>query len=138
MLNHNERHVYDSIVKLTPVSSGFHIGSSCWLLEVAHLKISVVTNASVGLDYRHPKKFATEMLMNTDVLLLSSIASKADQAPYFQQMSHFLTTLLQCLHSNLNAKVLLPVQTTFILEIVDLLVHKVDEKVKIVFLSESA
>ena len=78
------------------------------------------------------------MLTNTDVLLLSSIASKADQAPYFQQMSHFLTTLLQCLHSNFNAKVLLPVQTTFMLEIVDLLVHKVDEKVKIVFLSESA
>jgi len=57
VLNHNENHVYDSLVKLTPVSSGYHIGSSCWFLEIGHLKISVVTNASVGVDYRHPKKF---------------------------------------------------------------------------------
>ena len=83
VLNHNERHTFDSIVKLTPVSSGFHIGSSCWLLEVGHLKLSVITNASMGLDFRHPKKLAVEMLQNADVLLLSSIASKADQAPYF-------------------------------------------------------
>jgi hypothetical protein len=53
-------------------------------------------------------------------------------------MTHFLTTLINCLHSNLNSKVLLPVQPTFMLEIVDLLVHKVDEKVKIIFMSEAA
>ena len=53
-------------------------------------------------------------------------------------MTNFLTELLNCLHSNLNSKVLLPVSPTFILEIVDLLVHKVDERVKIIFMAESA
>jgi len=59
-------------------------------------------------------------------------------APYDQQITHFLNTLINCLHSNLNAKVLIPVQPTFILEIVDLLLHKIDEQVKIVFMSEAA
>jgi Cft2 family RNA processing exonuclease len=58
VLNHNENHVYDSIVQLTPVSSGYHIGSSCWSLDVAHMKLAIVTNISVGLDFRHPKRFA--------------------------------------------------------------------------------
>lgn len=53
-------------------------------------------------------------------------------------MSHLLTTLLNCLHSNLNSKILMPVQPYFMLEIVDLLVHKVDERVKIIFMSEAA
>jgi len=42
------------------------------------------------------------------------------------------------LNSNLNSKVLLPCQPTFMLEIVDLLVHKVDEQVKIIFMAEAA
>jgi Cft2 family RNA processing exonuclease len=55
VLNHNEHHTYDSILQMTPVSSGFHIGASCWNVEVGHLKLAIVTNASIGLDYRHPK-----------------------------------------------------------------------------------
>jgi len=42
-------------LQMTPVSSGFHIGASCWNVEVGHLKLAIVTNASIGLDYRHPK-----------------------------------------------------------------------------------
>lgn len=53
-------------------------------------------------------------------------------------MTNLLQALLSCLHSNLNSKVLLPVSPTFMLEIVDLLVHKVDERVKIIFMAESA
>ena len=62
VLNHNEHHNFDSVVEITPVSSGYHIGSSCWSLQVAHMKISVITNLSVGLDFRHPKKFTGELL----------------------------------------------------------------------------
>ena len=54
VLNHNEKHACDNVMSVTPVSSGYHIGASCWLLEVGHLRLSVVTNASLGLDYRHP------------------------------------------------------------------------------------
>jgi Cft2 family RNA processing exonuclease len=32
VLNHNEHHNFDSVVEITPVSSGYHIGSSCWSL----------------------------------------------------------------------------------------------------------
>lgn len=46
--------------------------------------------------------------------------------------------LRQCLDSNLNSKVLMPVQPQFILEIVDILLHQIDERVKIVFISEAA
>ena len=46
--------------------------------------------------------------------------------------------MVQCLQSNFNAKVLMPVQPYFILEIVDILLHKLDPTVKIVFMSESA
>lgn len=109
VLNHNEHHTYDSILKLTPVSSGFHIGASCWSLEVGHLKLAILTNASIGLDYRHPKPLQTSLLSNCDVLLLSGIAAKTDVAPYDQQITHFSNTLTNCLHSHLNAKVLLPV-----------------------------
>ena len=35
VLNHNERHAFDNLVNLTPVSSGSHIGSSNWSVEVA-------------------------------------------------------------------------------------------------------
>ena len=138
MLSHNEHHTVDSIVQLTPVSSGFQIGASCWNLEVGHLKLAIVTNASIGLDYRHPKPIQTTLLKNCDVLLLSGIAAKTDVAPFDQQITHFLNTLTNCLHSHLNSKVLLPVQPTFILEVIDLLLHKVDDHVQIVFMSESA
>jgi Cft2 family RNA processing exonuclease len=36
VLNHNEKYTYDNLVSLTPVSSGLHIGSSNWALEIAH------------------------------------------------------------------------------------------------------
>ena len=69
---------------------------------------------------------------------MSGFATKADALPYYQQMTNFLNTLLQCLQSNVNSKVLLPCSPTFMLEIVDLLVHKVDERAKIIFLSDAA
>lgn len=34
VLNHNETHKFDNLVSFTPVSSGFHIGSSNWNLEI--------------------------------------------------------------------------------------------------------
>lgn len=46
--------------------------------------------------------------------------------------------LNQNLNSGLNSKVLLPVQPTFLLEIVDLLLHKLNDRVSIVVISDSA
>lgn len=83
VLNHNESHTFDNLIQLTPVSSGYHIGSSCWRLQIAHLNVSVVTNASIGVDYRHPKKFAADSLDNADLLLMSGFATKADTVPYY-------------------------------------------------------
>jgi hypothetical protein len=102
------------------------------------MKFSVITNLSVGLDFRHPKKFSGESLQNADMLLMTGFASQSPTLPYFQQYTQFLNTLLTCLSSSLNAKVLLPCQPTFLIEILDLLVHKVDEQVKIVFMAEAA
>lgn len=38
----------------------------------------------------------------------------------------------------MNAKVLMPIQPYFVLEIVDILLHKLYDQVKIIFMSESA
>lgn len=57
VLNHNETYKYDNLVSLTPVSSGFHIGASNWSLEVGQMKFAIITNASFGVDYRHPMPF---------------------------------------------------------------------------------
>lgn len=34
VLNYNERHQVDGLFSLTPVSSGYHIGSAAWLMEL--------------------------------------------------------------------------------------------------------
>ena len=49
-----------------------------------------------------------------------------------------LDKLNELFNSSSNAKVLLPVQPTFLLELVDLLLHKLSDFIKIVVLSQSA
>ena len=73
VLNHNERHVYDNLLSLTPVSSGFHIGSSNWCIEVAQMKFVVLTNASVNVAYRHPMPFSDRLLKDAHCMLVSSV-----------------------------------------------------------------
>lgn len=34
VLNYNESHLIDNLIKITPLSSGMHLGSSNWLLEI--------------------------------------------------------------------------------------------------------
>lgn len=58
--------------------------------------------------------------------------------PYDKQISHLFETLQHCLQTNLNAKVLMPVSAPFLLEICDLLAHKIDERIRLVFMGESA
>jgi Cft2 family RNA processing exonuclease len=73
VLNHNEHHRYDNLVTLTPVSSGFHIGSSNWSLEVGQMKFALITNASFGVDYRHPMPFNGSQLKNADCMIIGSV-----------------------------------------------------------------
>ena len=138
VLNHNEKHTFDNLLSLTPVSSGFHIGSSNWCVEVAQMKLVLLTNASVDVAYRHPMPFSERLLRNADCMLISSIVPKSKRPSFDGQISCLLNKMIECLQSNINAKVLMPVQPFFILEIVDILLHKIDSRVKIVFMSESA
>lgn len=138
VLNHNETHTYDNLLKFTPVSSGFHIGAANWSMEAAQTRISIVTNASVGIDYRHPMPFKGELLNKCDCMIISSVVLNKDRLPFDQQMQHLLEKLQESLHANMNSKVLMPVQPQFALEIVDLLLHKLDERIKIVFMSDAA
>ena len=73
VLNHNERHAFDNLVSLTPVSSGFHIGSSNWCVEVAQMKLALITNASLGVEYRHPMPFNGSMLRHADCMFINSV-----------------------------------------------------------------
>lgn len=138
VLNHNETHKYDNLVSLTPVSSGFHIGSSNWNLEVGQMKFALITNASFGVDYRHPMPFNGAPLKNADCMVISSVVFQANRPSFDAQIKNLLDKLTQCLDSSLNAKVLMPISPHFVLEIVDILLHKLYDQVKIVFMSESA
>ena len=73
VLNHNERHSFDNLLNLTAVSSGFHIGSSNWCVEVAQMKLALVTNASYGVNYRHPMPFNGSLLKNAQCMFISSV-----------------------------------------------------------------
>lgn len=53
-------------------------------------------------------------------------------------MKSLLERMYSCLNSSLNSKILMPINPLFILEICDLLLYKIDERVKIVLISESA
>ena len=138
ILNYNETHKYDNLVSLTPVSSGFHIGSSNWSLETGDTKFGLITNASFGVDYRHPMPFNGAPLKNADCMIISSVVLQASRPSFDMQIKTLLDKLLQCLDSSLNAKVLMPIQPYFVLDIVDILLHKLYDQVKIVFMSESA
>ena len=102
------------------------------------MKLVLMTNASVDVAYRHPMPFSGKLLKDADCMFVSSVVSQANRPSFDGQISCLLDKLIHCLHSNFNAKVLMPVQPDFILEIVDILLHKLDHRVKIVFMSESA
>ena len=71
-------------------------------------------------------------------MFVSSVVLQPKRPSFDGQISCLLDKMTQCLQSNFNSKVLMPVQPYFILEIVDILLHKLDSRVKIVFMSESA
>jgi hypothetical protein len=138
VLNHNERHAFDNLLSLTPVSSGFHIGSSNWCVEVAQMKLAMITNASFGVDYRHPMPFNGSLLRNAQCMFINSVVLNDKRPKFDEQISFLLDKLINCLQSSMNSKVIMPIQPQFILEIIDILLHKLDQSVKIIFMSDSA
>ena len=93
VLNHNERHAFDNLVNLTPVSSGSHIGSSNWSVEVAQMKFTLITNASYGVDYRHPMPFNGSMLKNADCMFINSVVLQANRPSFDKQIETLLDKL---------------------------------------------
>ena len=71
-------------------------------------------------------------------MFISSVVLQPKRPSFDGQIRALFDKMEQCLRSNFNAKVLMPVQPHFILEIVDILLHKLDRNVKIVFMSEAA
>lgn len=61
-MNYNERYKVDNHTHLTAVSSGFHLGSCNWLVEVGTYRIGLLRNSSEEGDFRHP------LYLNTDSL----------------------------------------------------------------------
>lgn len=155
VLNHNEIHYLtnEKTIALSAVASGVHIGSSNWVLNVQGeselSKYGIITNCCLEGQYRYPKQIDTLALSQADCLLLSSgllIDQGGSKGPgavahpveYSSQILSLVGTIQEHLNASANAKVVLPVQPTFLLELVDLLLHKINEYVSIVVLSESA
>ena len=84
------------------------------------------------------------MLLNSNIifdeLVLHNLAQKDHKnlISYTTQILQLLDKLNELLNSSANAKVIMPVQPTFILELVDLLLHKLSDRVRIVVISYSA
>ena len=115
VLNHNEKHTFDNLVSLTPISSGLHIGSSNWQVEVAQMNFAIITNiGSLSVKYRHPMPFSSGngagSLSKADVMLISSVVLDANRPTFDSQIENLLSKLRSCLDSSLNSKVLMPVQ----------------------------
>lgn len=146
-LNLNEVHFLDNseIVSLQAVSSGVGIGHCNWKLSVKaedHLQnYGIITNMCLEGDYRYPLGIDTSCLVGVDCLLMSSnviVPEMIDfnlnkpieqRISYSTQIFQLLSRLNEILNSSPNAKVLMPVQPTFLLELVDLLLHKLNDQV---------
>lgn len=138
VLSYNETHTIDNLIKVTALSSGMHIGSCNWTLEIGQQKYGILGNTSEEGDFRHPLYFNSDALKNLDMLLVSSIGRQSTQLNFNSQLKQFFDKLQNCLGSSVHAKVLLPAQSPLILEILDLLIHKISDRVKIIFIAESA
>lgn len=128
----------DHLVSVTALSSGYHIGSSNWLMKIGAYTIGLLRNSSEETEYRHPTALNTTQLQDLDVLIVGSVARapEVDSKSLTSQINQFYDRLTSCLMNNPHAKVLLPVNAQFILEIVDLLLHKTSDR--IVFISDAA
>jgi len=128
----------DHLVSVTALSSGYHIGSSNWLMKIGAYTIGLLRNSSEETEYRHPTALNTTQLQDLDVLIVGSVARapEFDNKSLTSQINQFYDRLTSCLMNNPHAKVLLPVNAHFILEIVDLLLHKTSDR--IVFISDAA
>lgn len=65
-------------VTVTPLSSGFSLGASLWLLETCNDRFAYVPAASGDLN-RHPKEFDFTPLVDCDLLLVTDL--KTDRNP---------------------------------------------------------
>ena len=90
------------------------------------MKLVLLTNASVDVAYRHPMPFSERLLRDAHCMFVSSVVNQPKRPSFDVQISCLLDKMIQCLQSNFNSKVLMPVQPYFILEIVDILLHKLD------------
>jgi Cft2 family RNA processing exonuclease len=74
VLNYSEIHHHDNLLRLTALSSGFHIGASNWLIEIGTHKFGILRNSSDEAEFRHPLALNLEPFQDLDVLIVGSIA----------------------------------------------------------------
>ncbi len=81
LLNYSEIHKYDNLIQITPLSSGYHIGASNWLLEIGAYKIGILRSSSEDGEFRHPLALNIDPLLDLDVLLVGNIAKPISEQP---------------------------------------------------------
>jgi Cft2 family RNA processing exonuclease len=108
ILSFNETTTFENFIKLTPVSSGLHIGSCNWSIELGCHKIGIIGKSSEEGDFRHPSYLSTEHLKDLDLMLVSTIARNSTTLNFNNQLKHFFDKLHNCLTSSPNSKVLIP------------------------------
>jgi hypothetical protein len=107
-----------------------------------------MTHSCLEGDFRYPRSIDKRSMNDIDCLIMSSTVlvdrvveknlTSEIKEQYSNQILPLLDKLNEFMNSSPNAKVLMPVQPTFILELVDLLLHKLNDRVRIVVISKSA
>ena len=77
VLNFNEDHNYDDLVKLTPLPNGLYIGTCNWKVEIGTHKIGILSNSSMEAGFRHPLNINISLWKNADVLLVNRIINQS-------------------------------------------------------------
>ncbi|CAK4520146.1 unnamed protein product [Aphanomyces euteiches] len=80
-------------LKLTAVSSGFALGSCCWVMESPMEKLVYVPAASSEVD-RHPAALDMQHLKDADIMLVSDLKVDRDIHMIDKRLETFLSHLL--------------------------------------------
>jgi integrator complex subunit 9 len=67
-------------LEVTPVSSGFCLGSANWIIQTEYEKI-VYMSSSSGAAARHPEPLAVNDLKNANMVIVTDISSVHDKSP---------------------------------------------------------
>lgn len=146
VLHYNQELESVSPLKITPISSGHHLGSWNWVIHhnVFDKKIGILQQSCIHNEYRYPLEMNIKALNNCDILFIGSMVNEnnlpsknGDDTYSYNEAIKQLYEYLK-MNSQSGQKVLLPMNPFLILEILEVLTHSISPRLVVRIFSESA